>query len=120
MTVTTPPPTDTRIDEPFTEVDDDDRNFLLAQINARLDLDQPLTAADVIAERSGVRPLVVDTGGADQRDVDWTSLSRKHAIETDRARMAAELGCPSSNSHVHGCIGRLCRIVLVDMMTSAL
>lgn len=35
-------------------------------------------------------------------------------------RMAAELGCPSSNSHVHGCIGRLCRIVLVDMMTSAL
>ena len=85
--------TDTRIDEPFTEVDDDDRNFLLAQINARLDLDQPLTAADVIAERSGVRPLVVDTGGADQRDVDWTSLSRKHAIETDRrARLVTIFG----------------------------
>jgi glycerol-3-phosphate dehydrogenase len=26
------------------------------------------------------------TPAGDQRDVDWTSLSRKHAIETDRAR----------------------------------
>ncbi|MDP2291330.1 MAG: FAD-dependent oxidoreductase [Actinomycetota bacterium] len=85
--------TDTRIDEPFTQVDDDDRTFLLDQINARLDLETPLTAADVIAERSGVRPLVVNTGGADQREVDWTSLSRKHAIETDRrARLVTVFG----------------------------
>ncbi len=85
--------TDTRIDEPFTQVDDDDRTFLLDQINARLDLGTPLTAADVIAERSGVRPLVVNTGGADQREVDWTSLSRKHAIETDRrARLVTVFG----------------------------
>ncbi len=76
--------TDTRIDQPFTNVDDADRDFLLDQINRRLDLRTPLTAADVIAERSGVRPLVVNAAGGDQKEVDWTSLSRKHAVETDR------------------------------------
>ncbi|MDW3213604.1 MAG: FAD-dependent oxidoreductase [Ilumatobacteraceae bacterium] len=75
--------TDTRIDTPFTAVDDDDRTFLLEQINARLDLDTPLTTSDIIAERSGVRPLVVKTSGGDQTDTDWTSLSRKHEIECD-------------------------------------
>jgi alpha-glycerophosphate oxidase/glycerol-3-phosphate dehydrogenase len=76
--------TDTRVDTPGTEVTDEDRTFLLEQINARLELDRPLTAADVIAERCGVRPLVVASDGDDKRDVDWTTLSRKHAIETDR------------------------------------
>jgi glycerol-3-phosphate dehydrogenase len=76
--------TDTRVDEPFTEATDDDIEFLLEQINARLDLDAPLTRADVIAERCGVRPLVVDATGGDQDDVDWTKLSRKHAVEVDR------------------------------------
>lgn len=76
--------TDTRIDTPFTEVDDTDRDFLLEQINARLLLRTPLTRADIVAERSGVRPLVVRSSGGDQREVDWTSLSRKHAIEHDR------------------------------------
>ncbi len=75
--------TDTRIDTPFTEVDQDDREFLLAQINARLDLDEPLTVDDIIAERSGVRPLVVKRKDGDKRDVEWTSLSRKHEIERD-------------------------------------
>jgi glycerol-3-phosphate dehydrogenase len=78
--------TDTRVDTPFTAVDDDDRTFLLDQINARLDLERPLTVADVIAERSGVRPLVVKRGGSDHLDVDWTSLSRKHEIERDDER----------------------------------
>jgi len=79
--------TDTRVDEPFTEVDDGDRKFLLEQINHRLALERPLTADDVIAERCGVRPLVVSTSGKHRlpgREVDWTSLSRKHAIEVDR------------------------------------
>ena len=76
--------TDTRVDEPFTEVNDADRTFLLAQINNRLNLASPLTTADIISERSGVRPLVVKGGSGDQRDVDWTSLSRKHAIEFDK------------------------------------
>jgi glycerol-3-phosphate dehydrogenase len=78
--------TDTRVDTPFTAVDDGDRAFLLEQINARLDLEHPLTVADVIAERSGVRPLVVTRGAGDHLDVDWTSLSRKHEIERDDER----------------------------------
>ncbi len=90
--------TDTRVDTPFTEVTDDDIEFLLGQINARLDLDEPLTKDDIIAERTGVRPLVVPTrpkrrwwsrGGSadtDHSTVDWTKLSRKHAVETDRNR----------------------------------
>ena len=39
---------------------------------------------DIISERSGVRPLVVSSSGEDQRNVDWTTLSRKHAIELDQ------------------------------------
>ncbi len=90
--------TDTRVDSPFTEVTDDDIEFLLGQINARLDLDEPLTRADIIAERTGVRPLVVPTrpkrrwwsrgssADTDHSTVDWTKLSRKHAVETDRDR----------------------------------
>jgi alpha-glycerophosphate oxidase/glycerol-3-phosphate dehydrogenase len=78
--------TDTRVDDPATEATDDDVAFLLEQINARLDLDRPLTPADVIARRSGVRPLVVDAGGGTHDDVDWTRLSRKHAIESDPRR----------------------------------
>ena len=78
--------TDTRVDTPFTAVDDDDRTFLLEQINHRLDLERPLTVHDIIAERSGVRPLVVERGSGDQLDVDWTSLSRKHEIERDDDR----------------------------------
>ena len=75
--------TDTRVDTPFTAVDDDDRKFLLDQINRRLDLPTPLAISDIVSERCGVRPLVVSSSGDDQRDVDWTSLSRKHAIEVD-------------------------------------
>jgi alpha-glycerophosphate oxidase/glycerol-3-phosphate dehydrogenase len=78
--------TDTRVDDPVTTTDEDDIEFLLEQINSRLDLDQPLRAEDVIASRSGVRPLVVEAGSGDQRDVDWTKLSRKHAVETDHDR----------------------------------
>jgi len=78
--------TDTRVDDPHTVVEDADVEFLLAQINARLDLDTPLTPDDVIAERTGVRPLVVSSSGGDHDDVDWTKLSRKHAVETDARR----------------------------------
>ena len=78
--------TDTRVDSPFSEVTDDDIEFLLEQINARLDLDRPLERSDIIAERCGVRPLVVKMGSGDHSEVDWTKLSRKHAVEVDRAR----------------------------------
>jgi glycerol-3-phosphate dehydrogenase len=78
--------TDTRVDTPFTRVDANDRQFLLDQINARLDRAQPLTIDDVIAERSGVRPLVVKRDGRRHDESDWTSLSRKHEIECDPER----------------------------------
>jgi glycerol-3-phosphate dehydrogenase len=78
--------TDTRVTTPHTQVTDDDRDFLLDQINARLNLPQPLTRADVIAERCGVRPLVVRREGSDQTEEDWTKLSRKHEIERDDQR----------------------------------
>jgi glycerol-3-phosphate dehydrogenase len=76
--------TDTRTDDPYTRVDDADRRFLLEQINARLDLERPLTDDDVIGERSGVRPLVVTNDGDDHEGVEWTTLSRRHEVEVDR------------------------------------
>lgn len=78
--------TDTRVDEPRTQVTEEDRQFLLDQINARLDLPRPLTTADIISERCGVRPLVVKRTAGNTDKVDWTSLSRKHAVECDRKR----------------------------------
>ena len=77
--------TDTRVDEPTTSMTDDDREFVLRQINGRLDLPVPLTAADVISERCGVRPLVVDAS-SNHEESDWLQLSRKHEIEIDRDR----------------------------------
>lgn len=78
--------TDTRVDHPTKEVTDEDRSFLLGQINARLNLERPLTEADIISERCGTRPLVVETDGTDRTEADWTSLSRKHEIEVDHDR----------------------------------
>lgn len=75
--------TDTRVDDPVTQVTNEDRDFLLEQINARLDLDVPLTRADIIAERVGVRPLVVPNDGDNRESIDWTKLSRKHEIDLD-------------------------------------
>jgi glycerol-3-phosphate dehydrogenase len=70
--------TDTRVDSPESHVTDEDRRFVLDNINKRLNLARPLTEADVIAEKCGVRPLAV-AGGNGSRD--WLQLSRKHAIE---------------------------------------
>ena len=78
--------TDTRTEEPTKEVTAEDRSFLLGQINDRLDLPRPLTAADIIAERCGTRPLVVSATDDDRRDAEWTSLSRKHEIDVDTER----------------------------------
>lgn len=83
--------TDTRVDTPFTEATNDDIDFLLAQINSRLDLDEPLTPDDIIAKRCGVRPLVVEAAGGDQTTVDWTKLSRKHIIEVDHKRSVVSI-----------------------------
>jgi glycerol-3-phosphate dehydrogenase len=71
--------TDTRVEKPDVDVTPEDRQFVLDNINKRLKLDHPLTEADIIAERCGVRPLVVGGKGAGNRD--WMQLSRRHAVE---------------------------------------
>ncbi|HEX5655619.1 MAG TPA: FAD-dependent oxidoreductase, partial [Polyangiales bacterium] len=76
--------TDTREESLPTYVRPEDRKFVLDNINKRLRLPTPLTEADVIAERCGVRPLVVSQQGSTKGD--WTALSRKHEIDVDEAR----------------------------------
>ncbi len=75
--------TDTQVEDDHVVVCDADRDFVLANANELLALPQPLTRADIIAERVGVRPLAVagETAGRD-----WVQLSRKHEIEVDRER----------------------------------
>ena len=75
--------TDTPVDDPEVAVTAEDRAFVLEQINARIDRVTPLVDADVIAERCGVRALVVPPGGSGEGR-DWTELSREHAVEVDR------------------------------------
>jgi glycerol-3-phosphate dehydrogenase len=76
--------TDTRVDSPFSEVTEEDRQFVLSNINQRLNLKKPLTPADIIAERCGVRPLVVKTAGKGGDERDWLQMSRKHEIDVNR------------------------------------
>jgi glycerol-3-phosphate dehydrogenase len=76
--------TDTRVAGPDTRVTSEDRRFVLDNINKRLRLPTPLTEADVVAERCGVRPLVV--GGETGETIDWLKLSRKHVVEVDPKR----------------------------------
>lgn len=76
--------TDTRVSEAETRVTDADRDFVLANINSRLKLQRPLCREDIIAERCGVRPLVVSQGA--DTATDFLQLSRRHVVETDRER----------------------------------
>ncbi|MFW7378822.1 MAG: FAD-dependent oxidoreductase [Oligoflexus sp.] len=82
--------TDTRVHELPAIVTDDDRDFILSNINKRLRLSKKLSRADVIAERCGVRPLVVAREEGDNDD-DWMNLSRKHAIEVDEAHQVISI-----------------------------
>ena len=61
--------TDTRVPTPETQITDEDRHFVLSNINKRLNLDKPLTSQDVIAERCGVRPLVVENDGQETQEI---------------------------------------------------
>jgi glycerol-3-phosphate dehydrogenase len=74
--------TDTKVDKPEVEVTPEDRKFVLDNINKRLKLATPLTEADIVAERCGVRPLVVGNQG--NGDQGWMQLSRRHVIEADQ------------------------------------
>ena len=79
--------TDTRVDSLPPVVTAGDRRFILDNVNKRLRLERPLTEDDIIAERCGVRPLVVQPRGQpDEDEGDWASLSRKHAMEVDADR----------------------------------
>ncbi len=116
--------TDTRVDSPDTTVTDRDRDFILSNINARLNLPRPLSRSDIIAERCGVRPLVVPRGG--DATMDFLQLSRRHVVETDRedrqisifggkltdcvnvgeevCRQVAGLGVPLARRPSHWCV----------------
>ena len=78
--------TDTRVSTPDTKVTPKDRQFVLDNINKRLNLSQPLNEGDIISERCGVRPLVVKTGEKNNSDEDWTKLSRKHQIDVNNEK----------------------------------
>ena len=73
--------TDTIVDHLETFVTVEDREFVLQNINQMLKLDPPLSQADIIAERCGIRPLVVKGKVVNERD--WLALSRKHIVETN-------------------------------------
>jgi len=72
--------TDTQVDDPSTPASDEDRQFILDNVNSLLDLAKPLTQDDIIAERCGVRPLALE---GREGVADWVKLSRKHAIDVD-------------------------------------
>ncbi len=78
--------TDTREERLPPRVHEEDRRFVLDNINKRLNLARPLTEADILAERCGVRPLVVKHAVESGEGADWLTLSRKHEVEVDRAR----------------------------------
>jgi glycerol-3-phosphate dehydrogenase len=75
--------TDTRVDSPMVAVTDEDRDFVLININTCLKLPRKLTRDDIIAERCGVRPLVVEADST--ASLDFLQLSRKHVIEENHA-----------------------------------
>lgn len=75
--------TDTPAADASVTVTDEDRDFLLSQVNRCLNLAAPITKSDIIAERCGVRPLVV-TNAATLDKIDWISLSRKHVVELNQ------------------------------------
>jgi len=83
--------TDTRVIDPAEEVTEQDREFVLRQINKSLDLDQPLTKSDIISERCGVRALV-SNNPEKTANQDWHKLSRKHFVESHPAGVISILG----------------------------
>ncbi|MFT2090142.1 FAD-dependent oxidoreductase [Paraglaciecola sp. 2405UD69-4] len=72
--------TDTQVENPNVAVTEQDRQFVLDNVNELMDLPNPLTQADIIAERCGVRPLAIKGQG---EKLDWVQLSRKHAIDVN-------------------------------------
>ena len=78
--------TDTHVSTPETEVTEQDRKFILDNINKRLNLPKPITEEDIISERCGVRPLVLNNEKGNYPYEDWTKLSRKHEIDINQQK----------------------------------
>ncbi len=77
--------TDTRVAHPVTEVTAEDIDFVLRQINAQMELAEPITKDQIVSARCGVRPLVIENAG-EGKIADWHQLSRKHVVEGDKDR----------------------------------
>lgn len=75
--------TDNQVESPYSYVTDDDRQFVLDNVNTLLELDKPLIKDDIIAERCGVRPLAIKGEGG---EADWVKLSRKHEVDSNCAK----------------------------------
>ena len=73
--------TDTQVESPDVGVTQEDRQFVLDNINELLDLEKPIMPEDVIAQRCGVRPLAQKGGDG---VADWVKLSRKHAVDVNQ------------------------------------
>ncbi|MFT5541016.1 MAG: glycerol-3-phosphate dehydrogenase [Glaciecola sp.] len=73
--------TDNQVEDPMTSVTEEDRDFILDNVNALLDIEKPLTRDDIISERCGVRPLAIKGAGG---TADWVQLSRKHAVDVNK------------------------------------
>ncbi len=103
--------TDSRVSNPITTVTDEDRDFVLSNINARLDLPSPLTRNDIIAERCGVRPLAIRKSGDPSPDVQH--LSRKHVIEMKAEQNHISIfggkltDCLNVGNEICACVSRL-------------
>ena len=78
--------TDTPVYTPNTEVTEQDRQFVLDNINKRLNLPKPISDEDIISERCGVRPLVLRNDKGNYQYEDWTKLSRKHEIDINKQK----------------------------------
>ena len=88
--------TDTRVETPAAHVTDEDRRFVLDNINKRLHLPAPLTEKDVIAERCGVRPLAVAVDGGGRKTADWTQLRASTSSRSTPARGTSASSAASS------------------------
>lgn len=72
--------TDTQVEDPNVGVTEQDRQFVLDNINDLLKLESPIIQDDIVAERCGVRPLAQKGGDG---VADWVKLSRKHAVDSN-------------------------------------
>lgn len=76
--------TDSEVEGPDVRVTDADRQFVLDNINRLLNLPRPLTSADILGERCGVRPLVAPVKRALDDDQHWQQLSRRHELDVQQ------------------------------------